>query len=83
VTRPCSARVQSRHFLARGVRFIQLDSVAMRQPSAATRPTELELDGTNLPRVVGSLLRNGMHNGSKPKPSHAIARWTDHLRYAL
>ena len=46
-------------FLSGGVRFLQLDSVGMRQPSAATRPTELDLDGTNLPRVVGRRLRDG------------------------
>ncbi len=68
-----------RNFLAQGVRFVQLDSTAMRQPALATRPTELELDGTNLPRVVGSLLRNG----SSSEGRSAIARWTEHLRYAL
>ena len=68
-----------RNFLAQGVRFVQLDSTAMRQPALATRPTELELDGTNLPRVVGSLLRNG----SSSEGRFAIARWTEHLRYAL
>jgi hypothetical protein len=72
-----------RDFLARGVRFVQLDSVGMRQPAAATRPTELELDGTNLPRVVGSIM--GAERGGAPShesPS-AITRWTEHLRYAL
>ena len=72
-----------RDFLSRGVRFIQLDSVAMRQPVAATRPTELELDGTNLPRVVGSIIRNGTHGGPPSHHESAIARWTEHLRYAI
>jgi predicted ATPase len=96
-----------RDFLAQGVRYIQLNSAAMRQPAPATRPTELELDGTNLPRVVGSLLRNGssarsgfergkfpgldaMRVGrtdpierSNADGRSAVARWTDHLRYAL
>lgn len=71
-----------RTFLAQGVRFVQLDSRAMRQPAPATRPTELELDGTNLARVVGSLLRNGSSRRNSEAGS-AVARWTDHLRYAL
>jgi predicted ATPase len=72
-----------RNFLAQGVRYIQLNSVAMRQPAAATRPTELELDGTNLPRVVGSLLRNGSSAKPNSEGRSAIVRWTEHLRYAL
>lgn len=39
-----------------GVRYIQLNSPAMRLPCPATRSTELDLDGTNLARVVGRLL---------------------------
>ena len=69
-------------FLAQGIRFIQLNSTAMRQPAPATRPTELELDGTNLPRVVGSLLRNGSGRSNSEGRS-TLARWTEHLRYAL
>jgi len=73
-----------RDFLARGVRYIQLNSSAMREPAPATRPTELELDGTNLPRVVGSLLKNGtVRRPDFVDSSSAMARWTEHLRYAL
>jgi len=72
-----------RAFLAGGVRFIQLDSVAMRQPVAATRPTELELDGTNLPRVVGSIIKNGLQVASPSEHDSPITRWTEHLRYAI
>jgi predicted ATPase len=72
-----------KNFLAQGVRYVQLNSTAMRQPSPATRPTELELDGTNLPRVVGSLLRNGSAGRSSAEGRSAVARWTEHLRYAL
>jgi predicted ATPase len=72
-----------RNFLAQGVRYVQLNSTAMRQPAPATRPTELELDGTNLPRVVGSLLRNGSSARSSSEGRSAVARWTEHLRYAL
>ncbi len=72
-----------KNFLSQGVRYIQLDSRAMRQPAPATRPTDLELDGTNLPRVVGSLLRNGMASKSGSEGLMAVKRWTEHLRYAL
>lgn len=65
-----------RAFLTQGVRYIQLNSPAMRQPALATRPTELELDGTNLARVVGRLYRT---NGTRD----ALRRWTEHLRDAL
>jgi hypothetical protein len=64
-----------RGFLAGGVRFVQLNSVAMREPAAATRPKELELDGTNPARVVGRMLTSG--------EGDAVERWTEHLRYAL
>lgn len=72
-----------KNFLAQGVRYVQLNSAAMRQPTPATRPTELELDGTNLARVVGSLLKNGSSSGSSSEGRSAIARWTEHLRFAL
>jgi predicted ATPase len=72
-----------RNFLAQGVRYVQLNSTAMRQPAPATRPTELELDGTNLPRVVGRLLKNGANARSSSEGRSAVARWTEHLRYAL
>ena len=63
-------------FFAEGVRYIQLNSVAMRQPAQATRPTTLDLDGTNLARVVGQLQKSR-------KGAAAIDRWISHLRYAL
>lgn len=69
-----------REFLAAGVRFIQLDSVAMRQPAAATRPTELDLDGTNLPRVVGRMIKTAPPATGE---SSTIDRWTEHLQYAI
>ena len=69
----------AKEFLASGVRYIQLNSVAMRQPAPATRSTELDLDGTNLARVVGRLLRDKSRTGGK----RSIEQWTNHLRYAL
>lgn len=73
-----------RRFLMQGVRYIQLNSPAMRLPCAATRPADLELDGTNLARVVGRLL--GANGGLGPywaAPDTPVARWAEHLRYAL
>ena len=73
-----------RRFLMQGVRYIQLNSPAMRLPCPATRPTDLELDGTNLARVVGRLL--GANGGLGPfwaAPDSAVAHWAEHLRYAL
>lgn len=73
-----------RRFLMQGVRYIQLNSPAMRLPCPATRPTDLELDGTNLARVVGRLL--GTNGGLGPywaDHESPVARWADHLRYAL
>lgn len=69
-----------------GIRYIQLNSRSMRQPCPATRPAELELDGSNLARVVGRLLRGDSspgHSEGQWGPHEAMERWTDHLRYAL
>jgi predicted ATPase len=73
-----------RNFLMQGVRYFQLNSPAMRLPCPATRSTHLDLDGTNLARVVGRLL--GADGGLGPfwaEPGSPVARWTEHLRYAL
>lgn len=73
-----------RRFLMQGVRYIQLNSPAMRLPCPATRPAELELDGTNLARVVGRLM--GANGGLGPywaEPDSPVALWAEHLRYAL
>ena len=67
-----------------GLRYIQLDSPAMRLPCSATRPADLELDGTNLARVVGRLL--GPRAGPGPhwaEPGSPLAIWGEHLRYAV
>ena len=68
-------------FLMQGIRFIQLDSRAMREPCPATRPTELEPDGTNLARAVGLLVRRS--NPNLFSEEDGLERWTNHLRYAL
>ena len=73
-----------RRFLMQGVRYIQLDSPQMRLPCPATRPSYLELDGTNLARVVGRLL--GSKDGLGPhwaEPGTPVSNWTEHIRYAL
>jgi len=75
-----------RQFLMQGVRYIQLNSPAMRLPCPATRPRELEMDGTNLARVVGRFFGNAGFVGWVPlwaEPGTTIAHWVDHLRYAL
>lgn len=67
-----------------GVRYIQLNSSAMRLLCQATRPTDLELDETNLARVVGRLL--GANSGLGPHwavDGTAVSHWVEHLRYAL
>lgn len=68
-----------KRFLKQGIRYIQLNSPAMRLPCPATRGTELELDGTNLARVVGRLRASS----TQSTPNDAITQWTNHLRYAL
>lgn len=73
-----------KRYLMQGVRYIQLNSPAMRLPCPATRPTDLELDGTNLARVVGGLL--GANGGLGPHWAEAgtpVSHWVEHLRYAL
>ncbi|MBF0144938.1 MAG: AAA family ATPase [Magnetococcales bacterium] len=72
-----------KRFLLHGVRFIQLNSHAMRWPCPATRSRELELDGTNLARVVGRLLEESTANHQNTDHESPLEAWTDHLRYAL
>lgn len=73
-----------KNFLMQGIRYIQLNSRAMRLPCPATRGTELELDGTNLARVVGRLIgRNSVPGSPVKERDTAVERWTEHLRYAL
>ncbi len=73
-----------RRFLTQGVRYIQLDSPAMRHPCPTTRNSELDLDGSNLARVVGKLLGVGPKAKRKwAKSGTAVSRWVEHLRYAL
>lgn len=73
-------------FLMQGIQYIQLNSRAMSQPCPATSPVELELDGSNLARVVGYLRgeNNGvLEEGSRRNKLDALERWTEHLRYAI
>jgi len=88
-----------RRFLMEGVRYIQLNSRAMRLPCPATRGTDLDLDGTNVARVVGRLIGNNGQEGPSSRamlwllsktreplwaePNSAVTRWVEHLRYAL
>jgi predicted ATPase len=59
-----------KRFLLQGIRYIQLNSRQMRLPCPTTRGTELELDGTNLARVVGRLLEK---NGVSPRTKQTRA----------
>jgi len=61
-----------KNFILNGIRPLHLDSHAMRFPCPATASRELELDGVNLPRVVGRLLTQS-----------SLEEWTDHLKSAL
>jgi len=72
-----------KHFLMQGIRYMQLNRRAMRQPCPATRPSEFELDGTNLARVVGRLIGNNGKNGTSYNTHNCLKRWTRHLQYAL
>ncbi|MDR3088534.1 MAG: AAA family ATPase [Desulfobulbaceae bacterium] len=72
-----------RRFLMQGVRSMRLDSSAMRLPCPALRPTELELDGANLARVVGRLLGKNESGPSWAEEDSPVFRWAEHLRYAL
>ncbi len=73
-----------RKFLMQGVRYIQLDSPGMRLPCSATRSAELDMDGTNIARVVSRLI--GRKNGEEIswiQDGTDLVRWIDHLRFAL
>lgn len=60
--------------------MLQLDSSRMSKPCPPTRPLKLEGDGSNLARVVGSLLRSVQD----PHEREALlVPWQDHLRYAI
>lgn len=68
-----------RRLLVQGIRYLRINSRLMRLPCSATRPAELEPDGSNLARVVARLLGNNENSGK----SEPLERWTEHLRYAL
>jgi predicted ATPase len=81
----------ARDFLTQGVQFIQLNSRAMRDPCPAMRPTELQADGSNLARAVGSLFRQpilqdlaGTSEGdARILPGNGPRfDWTSRVRYA-
>lgn len=73
-----------RKFLMQGVRYIQLDSPAMRMPCLATRGTDLELDGSNLARVLGRLIGgNGIPGPRWAEPDSIADHWKEHLQFAL
>lgn len=61
----------AREALTAGVRMLELDAAALRSPSPAGSPTQLAVDGGNLPHVVHELRRR----------DPALFRdWVEHLR---
>ena len=72
-----------RRFLMEGIRYLQLDSPAMRRPCPATRSAELALDGSNLARTVGHLMGASGPGPHWALPESPAGHWVDHLRYAL
>lgn len=61
----------AREALANAVRMIELDAAALRSPSPPGSPSQLEVDGGNLPHVVRELQRRD------PALFHD---WVEHLR---
>lgn len=73
-----------RRFLMGGVRYLKLNSDAMRWPCPATKPTDFELDGSNLPKVVGKYIASTQMTLFDKNPRvDLVAEWVGHLRYAL
>lgn len=70
-----------RQILLDGVSLLQLDGRQIAQPSPRTRSFRLEADGSNLARVVGSLLRASPL--TRPDRDEALLPWIEHLRYAI
>jgi predicted ATPase len=63
-----------RAFMSQGIESIQLDSLAMRQPSPPGQGLNFKRDGSNLPWVIEEVRKcNG----------HAFQDWIAHLRTAL
>ena len=76
----------ARDLLLQGIRYIRINSDAMREPCPATSPTRLSHDGANLPKVVRSLL--GKRRGRGPywlqeNADLPLNPWLAHIRYAL
>jgi energy-coupling factor transporter ATP-binding protein EcfA2 len=73
-----------KQFLMNGVRYLKLNSRAMREPCRATRPTEFELDGSNIARVVGKFVNPTqlpLFEASAERRSKS--EWVEYLKYAL
>ncbi|MCR4318170.1 MAG: AAA family ATPase [Planctomycetes bacterium] len=74
-----------RDFIVDGVKYIQLNSRAMKDPCPALSPTSLNLDGSNLAKVIGHFIgKNGgpKSKGRATKPE-AFKNWIGHLKFAL
>lgn len=64
----------ARNVLMEGIQFLQLNSVAMRWPCRPDAPLALQVDGSNLPKVIQYL--------KKAKPA-SFDRWVKHVQTAL
>jgi predicted ATPase len=60
--------------LTEGIQFLQLNSIAMRWPCRADAPIDLQMDGSNLPKVINFL---------KEKYPDYFERWLEHVKSAL
>ena len=69
---PLALRVKK--ILKEGVQFLQLNSAAMRSPCRADDPVDLQMDGSNLPKVINFL---------KEKHPDYFERWLEHIKSAM
>jgi len=63
-----------KNILKEGVQFLQLNSMAMRNPCRGDSPIALQMDGSNLPKVINFL---------KDKHPDYFKRWLEHIKSAL
>lgn len=60
--------------LKEGVQFLQLNSAVMKNPCRSDAPVDLQMDGSNLPKVINFL---------KEKRPDYFERWVEHIKSAL
>jgi predicted ATPase len=60
--------------LTEGIQFLQLNSVAMRKPCRPDAPVSLQMDGSNLPKVIKNLQK---------EHEKYFNLWIEHIRTAI